>query len=147
MVRAKFRCLHVTKSWDGKAVADYSPVMPKNKDVWQPENPDEVSAENRSFWDATPSGELRLWFREAAAAPEPGSYVYIDMEQGDGDWTLDKVTDHGNLNAEVHLSMKYQETGAMSGAQLTMSIMNGEASKAFIGHSKTKWAVTLHEAR
>ncbi len=70
-IRAKFRCLSITKKWDTSYVIKLGPVM-KN-------GTSEHFEENKKFWDATPTGECKLTY-QGAHPFEIGAYYYIDMD-------------------------------------------------------------------
>ena len=84
-VRAKFRCMSVTErftqpekpyQWDVRLL----PVMYRKDGTYDP------GAENKTFWDATPAGEISLTITNPAAAKafRPGQAYYIDfVEAGD----------------------------------------------------------------
>lgn len=100
-VRAKFRCLGVTKKWDGLSFVEFGPVLQDGK------NP-----ENAEFWKFTPSGEATLNFRgpvfdDRGEEYSPGDYYYIDMHKDDdGGWCLTTVTQHGDDNGSVELNTR-----------------------------------------
>ncbi len=91
-IRAKFRCLKITRTWDGFEHVELAPVMANSGDNFE---------ENKAFWDASPSGEMKLMY--IGPSPyEPGAFYYIDMRQGGGDWTLSSVT-FGDGQGDVKL--------------------------------------------
>lgn len=91
-IRAKFRCLKVTRTWDGHENIELAPVMANSGDNFE---------ENKSFWDASPSGKMELTY--IGPSPyEPGAFYYIDMHQGGGDWSLSSVT-YGEGQGSVNL--------------------------------------------
>lgn len=100
-VRAKFRCLSVTKKWDRSIIVELGPVLQKGK------NP-----ENAEFWKFTPSGDATLNFRGFALDSRgeeytPGDYYYIDMHKDDeGGWALTTVAKHGKDNGNVELNTR-----------------------------------------
>ncbi len=97
-VRAKFRCLSVTRKWDRSITVELGPVLQKGK------NP-----ENAEFWKFTPSGDASLNFRGPALDNRgkeftPGDYYYIDMHKDeDGGWLLSSVTHQGEESGSVEL--------------------------------------------
>lgn len=83
-VRAKFRCMQVTRDWSGITKIAFRPVVQKNG----------KNKENEAFWSATPAGEAELVFAGPAMdnrgkSFEPGDYYYIDMHKDpEGAWVL-----------------------------------------------------------
>ena len=93
-VRAKFRCLSITQKWDGLWIVELGPVMQRG----------ENSEENKSFWEASPSGECHLTFH-AEHDLKIGAYYYIDMVPNDeGEWELHSVMSSSHGSGEVYLS-------------------------------------------
>ena len=98
MIRAKFRCLEVTKRYshttepgfrdggmhDAVDLFQYrvklAPVYGRGKNG-KPESP-----ENKAFYAATPSGEIELTTVSEAAAQAfvPGQAYYVDFTPADG---------------------------------------------------------------
>lgn len=78
-VRAKFRCMEISRYWNGKCtIVRFLPVMAKCDRF--PDDKD-VSEENARFWESTPSGEAKLTLNTL----DPAEYVvgrcyYVDME-------------------------------------------------------------------
>ena len=95
MIRAKFRCMQVSRNWDNNETVDFRPVnRSSSKDP-----------ENQQFWEATPSGEAQLQFKNAKGGYEPGAYYYIDMEPNpEGQWKVSSTTQHKSGDGDVHLS-------------------------------------------
>lgn len=97
-VRAKFRCLSVSKKWDSSISVEFGPVLQQGN------NP-----ENSEFWKYTPSGDAQLNFRGPALDDrgeeyEPGAYYYIDMTKDDeGGWCLSQVAHRGEDSGDVDL--------------------------------------------
>ena len=93
-IRAKFRCLTVTQSWDGTTVVKLGPVKRKDKDH-----------ENSFFWRYTPSGEAEITYGRGHAVPfVVGAYYYIDMKKDDeGGWRISSI-EQSDYNANVQLS-------------------------------------------
>lgn len=82
VVRAKFRCNHVSKvnttdNWQGTKVC-LNPVGPSYQNGKQVFPAD---SDNEKFWDASPSGELNLWIKNPAAAAvfHEGKEYYLDF--------------------------------------------------------------------
>lgn len=76
MVRAKFQCQRIEEvkyaGWDTRKII-FTPVVPQNSDG---------SAEDKSFWESTPSGEISLAISKEAVASkmfEPGKKYYVDF--------------------------------------------------------------------
>jgi len=142
-VRAKFRCLSVTKKWDKTLVVELGPVVQSKH-----------NKENSQFWKFTPSGDMTLNFRGPsfdAGGKEfvPGDYYYIDMvKDEEGGWGLTTVTNSGPESGSVELNTRggkytadWGENGFSYG-KMTMGIDNPSAFKAFdpvLSH----WAVTI----
>jgi hypothetical protein len=69
-VRAKFVCSQVTRfAHPGNVQVALHPVM------------DSRTPENKSFWDATPNGELKMTITNPAASEQfvPGKAYYLDF--------------------------------------------------------------------
>lgn len=83
-VRAKFRCISVTRSLgskrapDGNGYVDCEQRTIKLQPVYGNGNPDH---ENTKFWNATPSGAIELGVinLEAAEQFEIGAEYYVDF--------------------------------------------------------------------
>jgi hypothetical protein len=86
MVRCKFRCLEVTERYvrtdaDGTDITQPTvrlvPVMYNKKGGYDP------SPENKSFWEATPSGEMTMTITNPAAAKQfvVGKTYYVDFAE------------------------------------------------------------------
>lgn len=74
-IRAKFRCMGVEKTWDGVEIVRFQAVYAnKNHSICE---------ENKSFWDATPSGELtfRITNPVSHGLAENGEYYYLDFNE------------------------------------------------------------------
>lgn len=130
-VRAKFRCMSVTKKWDGSSIVEFAAVLQQGK------NP-----ENAEFWKFTPSGDATLNFRgpirdDRGEEYKPGDYYYIDMHKSDeGGWCLSTVTSHGKENGSVELCTNNKKTvgwgeEGFTYGKLTMGIDNPPAFLAF----------------
>ena len=102
MIRAKFRCLLTTCSWDNIHRAEFKPVYQKKDN-----GSDGNAEENKTFWEATPSGEATLNFRGPHEFV-PGAYYYLDMEPDEtGTWTYSSLT-RFPTNGEVVLNLYCQ---------------------------------------
>lgn len=135
LIRAKFRCMSITRKWDDSEIVEFLPVnRGKDKDP-----------ENQAFWDATPSGKATLTFNGSCGI-NPGAYYYVDMAPSEeGLWLLQYVT-HYHDCGEVSLgrawtSVKY----GLVTANLTMTISFMETVKRF-GEPNSKWDVTFTHA-
>ena len=129
-IRAKFRCMEVSRDWRGIQVAKFLPVnRSKNQDP-----------ENAQFWEATPSGEAQLTFMREMPF-EPGDYYYIDM-MPEGDWTMEHVTRHETCG-EVYLRFPWasSDKGFQHGF-LKMSLNYLNVLDLF-GKPGEKWDVTF----
>jgi len=92
-VLAKFRCLEITQKWDGTWLVKLSPVMQRG----------ENSPENKSFWEASPSGECELVYH-AEHPIKIGAYYYIKMTPAEGgNWSLSALS-KWSTGGEVSLS-------------------------------------------
>ncbi len=94
-VRAKFRCLSITQTWDNTAVVKLGPVKRDGKDE-----------ENSFFWKYTPSGEAELCFAAGKHPPfRAGDYYYVDMTPGGKSWHISGIDhqDHG-INISFYCS-------------------------------------------
>ena len=105
-VRAKFRCMAVTKKWDGSTIVEFGAVLQ------QGENP-----ENAEFWKFTPYGEATLNFKGPSVDNRgeeysPGDYYYIDMVKScqDGGWRLSQVSHNGKDSGSVELCTNGKKT-------------------------------------
>jgi len=140
-VRAKFRCLSVTKTWDGYGEVMFKPVMPKY------DGAPGGAEENQAFWEASPSGTMEARYRQWAELPEPGSYWYVDMEPAEkGEWRLWEVACHGQNQMGIKFSLDWNKDRAMAKAELGIDILNKDAFHHFEGTSGTRWTVTIHPA-
>lgn len=82
-IRAKFRCLSITHSWNGDTLVKLGPIKRGNgKDP-----------ENEFFWKFTPSGEAELSFPKGKTAPfKPGAFYHVDMQRADkAPWRLSSL--------------------------------------------------------
>lgn len=59
--------------------------------------------ENKSFWDATPSGEIRMWINNKAAFAqfEPGDEIYVDFSKAPKDADVPKCESCGQYHVKV----------------------------------------------
>ncbi len=133
MIRAKFRCMSVTKTWDHKTKVELLPVnRSSSKDP-----------ENAKFWDATPSGKAELHFNIDTDEYKPGAYYYIDKEPAEGGpWTLSSVTRHGGGGGEVKLYKSYDSRADLITGQLEI-YTNYLATVAAFGEPGVQWSVTF----
>lgn len=142
-VRAKFRCMSVTKSWNRHTTVELSPVVQNGP-----------SKENDEFWKATPSGSAKLQFVGPSIDSRgeeyaPGDYYYIDMHQDDdGGWALTTVTTHSNDSGHVELNTNgkttvgWREGDGFSYSKLEMGIDNKPAFEVF-NKLGAAWDVTF----
>jgi len=141
MIRAKFRCMEINLSWNGKsALVRFLPVMAKS-----PRFPDDkdVSEENAYFWDATPSGEAHIRFFEtldSSKVPfELGNCYYIDMEPSEaGEWVL-RSRAHFESQLDVLLERGWHD-------KVALNIHNQGAWDAFRGSPGERWSVVFSPA-
>lgn len=98
-IRAKFRCMSVTRTWDGIENCEFRPVKRDGKD-----------AENDKFWDASPSGEAKLAFKGECGIQQ-GAYYYIDMTADEeGDWSAGTISWHSGGGGNIQLYRGWQQT-------------------------------------
>ncbi len=145
-VRAKFRCMSVTKTWDCTTEVRLMPVTQSQH-----------NKENSQFWKYTPSGECKLCFRGPALDAsgkkfEPGDYYYIDMKPDeDGGWFLSTVTFRDEENGDIALTTRGGKhmadfgEGGFTYGKLDMGIDNPPAFLAF-GTAGKPWAVEFNWA-
>ena len=131
MIRAKFRCLNVTINYENRYSYDLQPVIPNG--------PDE---EDKSFWEATPSGSAEMNFLLADGDEKPfelGAYYYTDMvPDDDGDWVVHTRSEHATgrrgANGEVVLTLAntgdFREPGPKY-SKVEMGIDNPGAMEQF----------------
>lgn len=101
MIRAKFRCMSVSQSWENIHTAAFRPVYQK-KNGQESHN----FEENKLFWEATPAGEATLTY-QGPHEFVPGAYYYIDMSPNpEGEWRL------GQLQRRGHLALQWLEVRA-----------------------------------
>ena len=137
-VRAKFRVMEISRVWNGKStIVRLLPVMAKSAD--HPDDP-ETSAENASFWDATPSGKAKVMlYTLEPTGYELGDCHYIDMEPDpDGDWRMRSrtQTEH-QLDVTLQCGWHYE---------VQMNIGNQGAWPAFAGRVGDPWKVVFSPA-
>ncbi len=144
-VRAKFRCMSTTQTWEGMSQVKLMPVT-QSQD----------SEENSQLWKYTPSGECQLNFRGPSIVGDqeyvPGRYYYIDMRPDEeGGWVLSTVTLRSEDNGDVELSTRGGKHTAGPGEEgfsygrLSMGIDNPPAFLAF-GTAGKPWAVEFNWA-
>lgn len=102
IIRAKFRALHITANHDRTHDAELAPVKRDGKD-----------AENDRFWQYSPSGKMRLHYRDGFAPPfDAGAYYFLDMIPTDDPddvpvgelWKVDGLSYGANDSASVSMS-------------------------------------------
>jgi Txe/YoeB family toxin of Txe-Axe toxin-antitoxin module len=144
MIRAKFRCLKVTIDLENRHSYNLQPVT------------GEADDEDKSFWEATPSGaaEMNYLLKEGDKKPfELGAYYYINLTPNeDGDWSIRTRTEHTTArrgaNGEVKLAFNAPgdwRTLGLKYSTLDMGIDNPEAMKAF-SDVESKWDVVFTHA-
>lgn len=131
-VRAKFRCMSVTDTWDEVTVVTLRPV-------WRHGGNEE---ENKAFWVATPAGEAELAYVQGVPRPiafKPGDYYFIDWaEDGDGDAWKCTVKQVSEIQVDV---VFYPVSGH---GTIKMSILNPAAHFQFLPGQI--WKVTFTHA-
>lgn len=142
-VRAKFRCMSVTKKWDRSIIVELGPVLQNGK-----------NAENAEFWKFTPLGDATLNFRGPALDSRgeeytPGDYYYIDMHKDkEGGWCLSTVSHSGPETGGVELCTRGGKhtaewgTDGFSYGKLTMGLDHAPALGWFDNAGKP-WAVVF----
>ena len=146
MIRAKFRCMSVTYNAERASDVRFLPVVPKCSAY--PEGCDE----NRSFWDATPSGEMKIAIKQGVEVPYTvGDFYFIYMERLDevndvvGSWKMWEVSQH-DTNINIQLGLRWSNERDMTSASLSMGIVNKTIWPAFIGRLGSKWHVRIEHA-
>lgn len=94
VIRAKFRCLAITTTYDKTTVVKLGPVKRDGKDE-----------ENSFFWKYTPSGEAELTFPKGWKGPfTAGDYYYLDMTPDEkGGWRIQQI-DQQDYNVNIAFS-------------------------------------------
>jgi hypothetical protein len=149
MVRAKFRVMTVTREHNGDTTTvRLLPVMA------------DEAEENRSFWSATPSGEIELRFTGGDSphlGVALGSCVYVDMEpvdeHGPDDlpWRLLSLQRTGeeptHVSLDVCLILRWDARPDIRMGKVDMSIERVSTFPAFeepgVG---TRWRVSFTPA-
>jgi len=152
MVRAKFRCMEISHFFNGDGTkVRMLPVMAKCSRF--PNEEDDVSEEDSAFWEATPSGEAEVSMAGMTDASFVlGSCYYIDMEPGEGPWTLDVISctaTQREILLRLPWDVRPQETagGSLRQATIKMNIGNQSAWPTFEGPGAgSKWQVTFTAA-
>ena len=137
-VRAKFRCMEISHHWNGECtIVRFMPVMARNG-CWKDD--ETASAENASFWHATPSGEMKLTFKNPYHHDfELGHSYYVDMAPDDaGDWELREYR-RVSSQLDVVVSRSWAD-------EVKMSINNEDAWPAFAVPIGSKWHVEVSPA-
>lgn len=162
-VRAKFRCMSVTTTYEKIITADFRPAMPQKGADGTPEH-----EENKAFFKWTPGGEMVLGFyafapdgtpQPPALDLEPGVYYYIDFEPHAADadvarpWVLVSRTEHmASEQLDVELCAHWASPGdsgpeRLRNASLKMQINNPGAWPLFLTAKRgARWAVTIVRA-
>jgi hypothetical protein len=145
MIRAKFRCLNMSKNYENRYGYELQPVMANSP-----------AEEDKSFWEATPSGKAEMNYLLEDGDEEPfelGAYYYIDMVPDDeGDWVINTRTQHATgrrgANGEIVLAASGPgdwRTPGLKHSKLHMGIDNPVAMEAF-GDVESKWNVVFTRA-
>ena len=137
MIRAKFRCMSVTKTWDHETKVELLPVnRSSSKDP-----------ENQLFWDATPGGKAELHFSFDTHEYLPGAYYYIDMEPVEepvegGCWRLSTVTHHSDGGGDVKLYKSWDKEAGLASGSLEIWVKYPK-TLAMFGKPGVRWEVTF----
>jgi hypothetical protein len=126
------------------ASASLKPVIAKNGD-WP-----QGSEENARFWDASPQGELTLYFggRDLATV-EVGAYYYIDLvevEKGKDTWKLWKLwkVAYQEQARNVYFALSWDhKRKPISHGKFELTINNQAAWLEFNGKEGTSWSLTM----
>ena len=142
MVRAKFRCMSILHAWNNQFTVEMQPVVASGE-----------NEENRAFWNATPTGEIRLVYGEGTAFMPfvVGDYYYVDMapdgEDGRADppWRLYELsqTEH---RLGITLSSPWDNAKPLISGSVKMGIDNADAWSHFLGKVGSAWAVIFTRA-
>jgi len=139
-VRCKFRCMSVTRHVDSGTIIEFLPVLAKGKHT------PEGSEENSRFWDATPSGDVKLTYKPGLDGTrfEVGGYYYIDLlEAGSSQsWKLWELSQREN-SLVVRLGLGWSYERILTHAELMLDIHNQGAWAPFQGKVGTHWTVTF----
>lgn len=143
MVRTKMRCMGINARITETAV-ELQPVIGKSKD-WPG-----GCEENRQFWDATPAGEVTLWYQPYTETPfRVGAYYYLDLEEipakGDRTWKLWEVAETESQQT-VKFGMSWDNTKTPVRGDFQMTINNRDAWKHFGQKAGTHWRVSISDA-
>lgn len=131
-VRAKFRCMSVTHTWDGVVIYKMMPVNDKGDE------------ENKQFWKWTPSGDLELvYFKAQDPVYEVSGYFYLDFTP-DGVWEVSSIEQHVRSNFNVCLHPDWGAQEGLKSGTLRMGISNPDAYEQFkLGD---KWSLQITAA-
>ncbi len=140
MIRSKFRCMSVTYNADQASEIRFLPVVPKCSAY------PEGCEENKTFWEATPSGELKVGIEHGKEVPYTvGGFYFLDIEEateGDHRWKLWGVTEY-ETNINISMGLSWSNDREMVHATLELGINNKNCWPAFLGKAGTKWSVTF----
>ena len=138
MIRSKFRCMGIEARWDHTQIVKMRPVCKHTSG--SPED----AVENKSFWDATPAGEIELTYRSPDHLFKVGDSYYVDMvetESAEGAWTLGEVTENSST---VTVKFRAPWGGTpLSQGHIEISVQNKTTFPRFIGRSSSRWTVTF----
>lgn len=166
IIRAKFRCMGVEKTWDGVEIVRFQAVHGnKNHSTCE---------ENRSFWTATPTGGLTLKLTNEAShgRVENGEYYYLDFHEDmetalveDPVYTMALVVEfigmHRHGQVDLHLNAvasgwddKLRKSvphplnsllwHAWSQGELRMGVNNKDAYSRFVPGAE--WRLEIHKS-
>ncbi len=152
MVRAKFRCMSITQEIENWTVR-LLPVIAKTE--YYPGG----SEENKKFWSATPTGEMKLLFRAQDIAGFGGNDItrfvvgdryYLDLSlaanEKEEPWNLRTIS-QSDSRLEVVFQLNYDtRVQAPRWGELTMGIDNELAWPHFLPYISTIWKLTLAKA-
>ena len=131
-IRAKFRCMSVSRTWDGIENCEFRPVK---RDSGQ-------DPENEIFWKYTPTGSATLIYKGESEF-KPGAYYYIDMTTAeDGKWDVSSITRRSGESGDVNLSSVWKPvtSGGFRHGSIEMGIDSSRVIDLF-GTPGSKWDV------
>lgn len=147
MVRSKFRLLTITEDFHHNPLVRYTfrPVMPK----FHKDDPGDTAEENKVFWQATPSGELELAYRESKMPRLiGGACYYVDLVELDDEhaWRVQMLT---QMSGTLEVSFAAHQHGGddlFQYGRLKLGINNRKAWPIFEGKIGKTFGLDLTKA-